>query len=57
MRDVDPDPLPPKLLRRVDGRAAAAEGVEYHIALVRRGLDDAFEQGEWLLGWVAEAFL
>ena len=30
--DVDADPLPPELLRRVHGGAAAAERVEHHLA-------------------------
>ena len=55
--DVDADPLPPELLRRVDGGAAAAERVEHHVAGVGGGGDDALEQGEGLLGGVAEAFL
>ena len=57
MGDVDPDPLPPELLRRVDRRAAAAEGIQDDVAGVGGGRDDAFEEGEGLLGGVAEAFL
>ena len=57
MGDVDADPLPAELLRGMDGGAAAAEGIEHDIALVRRGGDDPLEQGERLLGRIAEAFL
>ena len=34
MRDVDPDPVAPELLRRVNGGAAAAERVEHDVAFV-----------------------
>jgi len=40
----------------MDGGAAAAERVEHHVARVRRGGEDAFEQGDGFLGGVAEAF-
>jgi hypothetical protein len=40
--DVDADPLPPELLRGVNGSAAAAEGVEDDVAFVGGGGDDAF---------------
>jgi hypothetical protein len=52
--DINPDPLPPQLLRGVHGSAAAAEGTEHHIALVGGGGDDAFEQREGLLGGVRQ---
>ena len=42
-------------LRDDDGRAAAAEGVEHHVAFVAAGLDDALQQCFGLLGGVAEA--
>ena len=34
MRDVDPEPAPPHLLRRIDRGAAAAKGVEHDIARI-----------------------
>ena len=46
MRDVDADPLPPELLRRVDRRAAAAERIEHDVAWVGRGGDDALKERE-----------
>ena len=56
LRDVDADPPPPQLLRRRDRRPAAAERVEHRVARVAAGEDDAFEQGERLLGRISEAF-
>jgi hypothetical protein len=35
--------------------AAAAERVEHHVAGVRGGVEDALQQGDGLLGGVAEA--
>nr|WP_245639406.1 hypothetical protein [Rubellimicrobium mesophilum] len=55
MGDVDADPAAAELLRRVDGGAAAAEGLEHEVAGVGGGGDDAFEEGDGLLGGVAEA--
>jgi hypothetical protein len=52
--DVDPDPLPSELLRRIDRGSAAAERVEHHVAGIGRSGDDAFEQRARLLGRVAE---
>ena len=46
MGDVDADPTAVQLLPGVNGRAAAAEGIEHHIAFVRGGRDDAFEESE-----------
>ena len=57
MRDIDADPAAVQFLRGMDGGAAAAKRIENEIAFVRGGGDDAFEQGERLLGGVAEAFL
>ena len=56
VRDVDADPAAAELLRRGDGRAAATERIEHHVAGVAAGLDDAFQQGDGLLRGVAEAF-
>jgi hypothetical protein len=50
--DVDPDPPPPELLRRMHRVAAAAEGVEHEVAGIAGGGDDALEQGDGLLGCV-----
>ena len=41
--DVDPDPLPPKFLSRVDGCPTTAEGIEHDVAFVTAGFDKAFE--------------
>jgi hypothetical protein len=54
VRDVDPDPLPPELLRGMDGRAAAAEGVEHDVGGVAGCLDDALEESEGFLGRVTK---
>jgi hypothetical protein len=43
--DVDADPLAPELLRGDHGGAAAAEGVEHHVAGVGGRLDDTLKQG------------
>ena len=56
MGDVDADPAAAQLLGGGDGRAAAAERVEHHVAGVAAGLDDALQQGEGFLGGVAEPF-
>ena len=47
----------PSFCAACDGGAAAAERVEHHVAGVAAGGDDALEQGEGLLGGVAEAFV
>lgn len=52
--DVDADPLPAELLRGDHGGAAAAEGVEHHVAGVGGRLDDALEEGGWFLGGITE---
>ncbi len=50
--DVDANPLPTELFRRMDGGAAVAERVEHHIAGVRRGVEDALKEGDrFSLGW------
>ena len=36
MRDIDADPLPVQLLRRVDRSAATTKGIEHGVAFVRR---------------------
>ena len=53
--DVDPDPLAAQLLGGGNGSPAAAEGVEHHVAGVGAGLDDAFQEGEGLLGRISKA--
>lgn len=50
MGDIDADPLPAELLGSLDGRAAAAEGIEDDVAFVAAGFDDAFKQGDGFLG-------
>ena len=42
--DVDADPLPAELLRRMYRRPAAAEGVEDHVALVGEQVDQPLRQ-------------
>ena len=39
-----------------DGRPAAAERVEHHVAGIAAGADDALQKSQGLLGGVAEAF-
>ena len=57
MGNVDSDPPATKLLRRMDGGAAAAERVE-HDAVFGTGCgDDPLEQREGFLGRVAEPLL
>jgi len=41
MRNVNPDPLPVESLRDGHRRAAAAKGIEHHVALVAAGVQDA----------------
>ena len=57
MGDINADPLPPQLLRGVNGSTAASEGIEHHMAFIGGGGDNAFEQRKGFLGGVAEAFL
>ena len=56
MRDVDADPVAFQFLCGVQRGAATAEGIEYDIAYVAGGNDDAFEQGNRLLSGIAEHF-
>ena len=56
MSDVDADPLPIHLLRRVNGGAAAAKLVEDNVAFVGGGGEDAFHECDRFLGGVAKAF-
>ena len=56
-RYVDPRPAAFEKLRGDAGCRAAAEGIEHQVACVAGGLDNAFEQGERLLGWIADALL
>jgi hypothetical protein len=57
MGDVDADLAAGEFLRGMDGRAAAAKGIENEIAFVGGCGDNAFEQGAGFLGRIAEAFL
>src|SRR5439155_18441678 len=52
--DVDADPLSTEFLRCVNRRSASAEWIEYHIAGIRGGTDNSFEQRNGLLGWIAQ---
>lgn len=54
--DVNADPLAPQLLCGVDGGAAPAERIKHYVAGIAAGLNDALQQGQRLLGGVAEAF-
>ena len=54
--DVNSDPFPAESLGHRDGRAAATERVEHHVALVAARLDDALQQGFRLLRGVAKTF-
>lgn len=54
--DIDADPAAVELLTGSDGCPAAAEGVKTKVAGVAAGQDDTLQQGEGLLGWVAEFF-
>jgi hypothetical protein len=53
--DVDPDPLALELLRGDERGAAAAEGVEDDVVFVGADFEDAFEQRQRLLRWIAKA--
>ena len=57
MGDVYADPGAAQLLRGGDGGAAAAEGVQHHVAGVAAGLDDALQQGHRLLRGVAQRLI
>ena len=54
MGHVDADPLAAQFLGGVNRRAAAAEGVKHHVALVGRGGDDSFQQRQRLLRGVTQ---
>ena len=54
--DVDADPAALQAFGHGHRGAAAAEGVQDHVAFVAAGPDDALQQGFRLLGGVAEAF-
>ena len=54
-REVDAEPLAAELLGGDAGRGATAEGIQHEIAFVRRGCDDALQQGERFLRGVAGA--
>jgi endonuclease/exonuclease/phosphatase family metal-dependent hydrolase len=57
-RDVDSDPLPLMLLRRMHRRPATAERIEDHglVAFVRAHLDDSLKERQRLLCRITEAF-
>lgn len=56
MCDIDTDPTTVELLSGMHGCAAAAEGIEYEIAFVGGGGDDALKQRKRLLSRIAETF-
>ena len=51
-----PTHLRPSLSAATQAVAQPQKGSEDDVALLAAGVDDAFEQGQGLLGWVAEAF-
>ena len=53
-RLIDSDPLAAEILRGDEGGPAAAEGVQDDVVGARRDFDDALQQLERLLCWVAE---
>jgi hypothetical protein len=57
VRDVDADPVPAELLRRVDSGATAAEGIQHYVADVAAGVEDPLKQCERFLRLIAEPFL
>jgi hypothetical protein len=56
VRDVDPDPVPVELLRRMHRRPAPAERIEDDIAGLTRRFHNAFEKVERLLRRIAQTF-
>ena len=57
LRHVNADPVAAEFLGGVNGRAAAAERVQHHVAGIAAGLDDPLQQRHRLLRRVAETFL
>ncbi len=57
VRDVDADPSAPEFLSRVNGGAAATEGVKHHVAFIGGGGDNALKQREGLFGRIPEALV
>ena len=56
LRDVYANPFAAKLLGVINCRSAAAEWVENNIAGIAANFDDAFEERDRLLCWIAETF-
>src|ERR1035437_8320661 len=56
LRHVNADPVPAILLRCVNRRAAAAEGVEQEVARIAARQNNALQQRDGLLRRVAETF-
>lgn len=54
MCDIDSDPASTQSFRHLDRRAASTEGIENHVTLIGRRLDNPLEESFWLLGWVSE---
>jgi hypothetical protein len=56
LTQVAADPFAVEFFRHGQRGAGAAEDISDEVAFVGGGLDDAFEQGFWLLGGVAKKF-
>jgi hypothetical protein len=57
VRNVDADPSPTQFLCGMNGSAATAERVQHHVTLVARRSNDAFQQGQRLLGRIQAKLL
>ena len=53
---VNANPLAAQLFGRVNCHAAAAEGIENPVAWITTRLNEALQQGDGLLRWIAETF-
>jgi hypothetical protein len=53
---VASDPIAIILYGGINRGPAAAKRIEYYIALVRRGLNDPIQKGDWLLRRIAQTF-
>ena len=57
MGNINPNPLPSKLLRRVNGGSTAAEGVQDYITFIAARLDDPFKERKRFLCGITKTFL
>ena len=55
--DINANPLPTELLRRMNRRAATAKRIKDNVAFIAAGFNDAFEQRERLLRRITQTFL